>query len=263
MLQTIQKIGPVLDLFTPERPEWGVAEVAEKLRLPRSSTHAILASLADTGLLAPTARGRYRIGWRIAELSETLRASLDVRAHAVPVLRELVGTFGETVHLAVMERDKVLYVDKIVGTHMVNVVGARVGAHLDAHCTAVGKVLLAQRDPADLDRWLARAELRRLTPATITDPAMLRNELHQVRVAGCAYDVGEAVAEVHCVAAPVTDDRGVVVAAVSMTVPASRFLPRKAELKRAVMSAGGRISAAIAAATGAAPRPARRRKGTH
>jgi DNA-binding IclR family transcriptional regulator len=242
VLQTIQKIGPVLDLFTVERPEWGVSEVAEAIGLPRSSAHALLSSLVEIGLLQCRARGRYRIGWRIVELSEALRGGVDLRSIAYPVLEELVARHGETAHLAVMERSKVLYIEKILGTHMLNVVGARIGAHLDPHCSAVGKVLLAYRDPAEIHRLVTQRPLRKLTPATITTPAALLHELEVVRQAGVAFDEGEAVPEVHCVAAPVRDELGAVVAAVSLTVPASRFVRARGELQRSVQSAAAEIT---------------------
>ncbi len=247
MLQTVQKIGPVLDLFTIERPEWGVSEVAASIGVPRSSAHALLSSLVETGLLQCRSRGRYRIGWRVVELGEALRGSFDLRSSAAPVVQDLVERFGETTHLAVMERNRVVYVDKVVGTHQVNVVGARVGASLEPHCNAVGKVLLAHRDPEEVARFVTDKPLRRLTPATITDPCALAKELETVRKAGCAFDQGEAVAEVQCVAAPVRDDLGAVVGAISMTVPASRFAPARNEYRRAVIAAAADTSKRIAA----------------
>jgi Transcriptional regulator len=146
-----------------------------------------------------------------------------------------------------MERHKVLYVDKVLGNHVINVVGARIGAQLDAHCSAVGKVLLAHREPEELRRFVLDKPLRRLTPTTITNPRALEQELSGVRTAGCAFDAGEAVTEVHCVAAPIRDDMGSVIAAVSMTVPASRFAPARSEFRRAVIAAGAEISRRISA----------------
>lgn len=246
MLQTVQKIGPVLDLFAIERPEWGVSEVAEAIGIPRSSAHALLSSLVEIGLLHCRSRGRYRIGWRVVELGETLRGTVDVRSAAAPVLQDLVDRFGETSHLAVMERYRVLYVDKVIGTHVINVVGARVGAHLEPHCNAVGKILLAHRAPEEIARFVTNKPLRRLTPSTITNPRALAHELETVRKAGCAFDQAEAVTEVHCVAAPVRDEMGAVIAAISMTVPASRFAPARNEYKRAVIAAASEISKRIA-----------------
>lgn len=148
-----------------------------------------------------------------------------------------------------------LYVDKILGTHQVNVTGARVGAQLEPHCSAVGKLLLTHRTDDEVRRILGDQAMRRLTPTTITDPAKLRAELVSIRKAGVAYDVGEAISEVHCVAAPVRDDMGVVVAAVSVTVPENRFACSKQEFTAAVKAAAADITARLAEAedTPAAP----------
>jgi len=252
-LQTVQKIGPVLDLFTVQRPEWGVSEVAAAIDVPRSSAHALLASLVDTGLLQCRNRGRYRLGWRIVELGETLRSTVDVRSCSAPVLEELVENYGETTHLAIMERWSVLYVDKVIGTHNITVQGARVGTRLDAHSTAVGKVLLAQLDKTELQRYLTARPLRRLTPSTTTSPHALADALEMTRMAGVAVDMGETVSEVHCVAAPVRDDMGSVVAAVSISVPATRFASRRAQLERAVIAAANKITRSIAEAADIVP----------
>lgn len=244
-LQTVQKIGPVLDLFSVQRPEWGVSEVAAEVGIPRSSAHALLASLVDIGLLQCRSRGRYRIGWRVVELNQTLQGTVDVKTCAAPILQALSQEYGETTHLAIMERYRVMYIDKVLGTHVINVSGARIGAHLDAHCSAVGKVLLAQCQAVEIERNITNAPLRRLTPDTIVDPSALSAELRSVARTGCAYDAGEAVAEVHCVAAPIRDEMGVVVAAISITAPATRFAAGRHEFRRAVVAAASAVSKSL------------------
>ncbi|WP_235022362.1 IclR family transcriptional regulator [Amycolatopsis alkalitolerans] len=218
--------------------------------LPRSSSHTLLASLTQIGLLQCRARGRYRIGWRVVELGEALRGTIDVRSCAAPILDRLVERYGETAHLAVMDRWRVLYVDKVVGTHNLSVHGARVGTRPDAHCTAVGKVLLARCGEIELRRYLAGRGLKRYTGATITSPAELLAALERVRSAGFALDLGEAVSDVRCVAAPVRDDLGTVVAALSMSVPVSRFGPAQSEYAGVVVAAAHEVSRAIAESAG-------------
>ncbi|HEX7660715.1 MAG TPA: IclR family transcriptional regulator [Pseudonocardiaceae bacterium] len=246
-LNTVAKVGRVLDLFAPEQPEWGVSEVAEALRIPRSSAHALLASLADIGLLQWREGGRYRIGWRTLELAETRRGMIDVRAAAAPVLARLVRTHGETCHLAVRDRMHVLYVDKLLGNHNITVQGARVGTKLDMHCTGVGKVLLAFADPGDVDEYLASIPLPRHTPNTITDKDAFRAELARIRAQGVGFDLGEAVEDVFCVAAPVRDELGQVAAAVSLSAPVNRFTKHREEYLRSVKTAATEISRAVAA----------------
>ncbi|AVZ38418.1 MULTISPECIES: IclR family transcriptional regulator [unclassified Dietzia] len=244
-LSTVRKLGPILDLFTVDSPEWGVSEVSEALDIPRSSTHALLSSLVDIGLLQCRVRGRYRIGWRVVELSEALRGRLDVRSIAAPVLDTLVARHGETSHLAVMERMQVLYVDKVLGTHNVTVQGARIGARLDLHCTGVGKLLLAHSGQADVEMFLRRQALPRRTPSTITDPGVLLAELGEIRRRGFATDRGEAVAAIHCTAAPIRDDMGVVIAAISSSAPRERYAARRVEITQAVVAAAAEITRTV------------------
>lgn len=248
-LQTVQKLGPILDLFTVRKPEWGVSEVAAQVGVPRSSAHALLSSLVDIGLLQCKSRGRYRIGWRVVELNETLKDTVDVKSCAAPVLQALSERYGETTHLAVLERYRVMYVDKVIGNHVVNVTGARVGSQLDAHASAVGKVLLAHCTQRELERNITSRPLRRMTPATITDPEALRRELRAALRNGCAFDAGETVADVQCVAAPIRDEMGVVVAAVSITAPVNRFTAAQHEFRRAVIEAAAAVTRAIATST--------------
>lgn len=248
MLQTIQKVGPLLDLFTVDHPEWGVRETAEALRVPRSSAHALLTSLVETGLLTSPGRGRYRLGWRIVELYETMRAGTDLRTFAAPVLRALNEQTGETTNLGVLERGEVLYLDKVAARQQVSAMGLRVGSRLEAHCSALGKVLLAFAPPAQVKPVLDASALRRFTDRTITDPQALAAELAEVRRVGVSHEHGEVVAEVSCVAAPVKDPFGLVIAAISLTGPSYRVEPKREDLGRAVRAAADEISRRIAAA---------------
>jgi len=248
MLQTIQKIGPLLDLFTIERPDWGVTETAEALGIPRSSAHALLTSLVETGLLTSPGRGRYRLGWRIVELYETMRAGTDLRTYAGPVLRRLNEQTGETCNLGVLDRGEVLYIDKVAARHQVSVTGLRVGARLEAHCCGLGKVLLAYATEAQLDSALGDKPLRRFTDRTITDRARLESELEDVRRAGVAHENGEVVPDVACVAAPVKDPFGIVVGAISLSGPAYRVEAKRDELSKTVRGAADEVSRRMAAA---------------
>jgi hypothetical protein len=109
-------------------------------------------------------------------------------------------------------------------------------------------VLLAHRSADEITRILDHTTMRRLTATTITDPEALREELSTVRRTGVAYDQGEAISEVHCVAAPVRDAMGLVIAAVSITVPESRFVRSRAEFTQAVKTAVAEISKRMASA---------------
>lgn len=242
MLLTVKKIGPLLDLFSVERPEWGVTEVAERLHVSKSSAHALLRSLAEVGLLSCTVRGRYRLGWRFLDLGETLKASLSLRGTALPFMRSLASKHRETVQLSVLDRERVLFLERIEGTHPVRFSGAPIGARWPSHATASGKVLLSVRPKAEIAQLVQVEGLRAITPNTITDIDRLCEQLEIVRRVGYALDVEESVPGVSAIAAPLRLDRGVTVAALTMALPTTRFRANQQAMRKAVIDTAAAIS---------------------
>jgi len=151
--------------------------------------------------------------------------------------------------LAALDRHEVIYVERVEGTHpMVRLAGVRVGSRAPAHCTAVGKVLLAYRDSGEVRALVAHTGLRALTRNTITTLEALEQELITVRAKGIAYDGQEVVPDVACVAAPVMDRYGSVIAAVSTSMPAYRFERNHPRIIEPLKQTATAISARIAAA---------------
>lgn len=223
-LNTVKKIGPVLDLFTSEQPEWRMTDIARALNTPKSTAHALVSTLAEIGLLSVGPSGRYRLGLGLLSLSERVRASLDILQHARPPMQDLARSTRETVLLATLDRHEVIYIDRVEGMHpAVRLAGVRPGSRVPAHCTAVGKALLAYRDLEEVRKLMAASTFRRFTPATITDIESLEQELVKVRRRGVAFDREEVLPGVACMAAPVMDRYGSVVAGVSLSVPAYRM----------------------------------------
>jgi IclR family KDG regulon transcriptional repressor len=222
-MQTVYKAGQVLNLFSVERPEWGVSEVSQELAFPKSSTSGLMSALAEQGLLRRTGERRYRLGWRVLALSQIMLETTDFRAEARRAMEHLVSRFGETVHLAALERGQVIYVDKMQGTRAVQVSVTGIGNKFHAHASGVGKAILAYRPWEEVVEVLARDGMPALTPNTITTLEDFREELERVRKRGCAYDLEEGVPELCCVAAPIRDHTGEVVASMSLSVPAYRF----------------------------------------
>jgi DNA-binding IclR family transcriptional regulator len=231
-----------LALFDRDHTEWGVREVAETLGLPKSSTHDLLASLAQAGLLSKTDEGRYRLGWRLVTLSETLLATTELRREARPVLDELAAQYRETVHLAILDDGKVVYVDKLEGQQAVRVELTSLGTRLYPHCSALGKVLLAYRPSGEVKGIVKTNGLPRFTAHTITDEDELEQTLSRIRKQGYAYDLEEILPDLCCVGAPIRNHSGHVIAAISMSIPAYRFQRSQMEFRKAVMGAGRLIS---------------------
>jgi DNA-binding IclR family transcriptional regulator len=242
MLGTILKLGHVLALFNGERPEWGVSEIAHALDIAKSSAHDLVSSMTHIGLLTQSEDGRYRLGWRLVELSEILLETTELRALTHPILERLNNTYQETVRLAILDRGKICYVHTLEGMQAIRVANSALGSHLYSHCSSVGKVLLAHQSWSVVEGIIAEHGLPRFTDATITSPDALHAELEITRQRGWGLDNGEVLADLRCVAAPIYNFRGRVIAAISMSVPAFRFDRSQDTLRGAVIRAGEEIS---------------------
>jgi IclR family KDG regulon transcriptional repressor len=245
MLGTVGKAGRLLDLFTWETPEWGVTEAALALGVPRSSAHDLLDTLTCTGLLRRVEGNRYRLGLKLLALSSTALESLPVRAHARPVMSALADRLGATVHLAALQGDDVLYLDKVSAGPQIALSG--VGRRLPLHGTAVGKALLAHQSTGTIALSLERMALEPLTEHTVCSPDLLASELSTVRRTGVARDRQGSVAGVCCHAAPIIE-RGEATAAISVCVPLAEEDRLAERLDEIVRRAGARISHSLAMA---------------
>jgi DNA-binding IclR family transcriptional regulator len=216
----------ILELFL-DRPQLSAREVAERLDLPRTTVHELLVTLVARSYLisVPGQPVRYRLGMPLFQLGTAFAGRLDLVREAGSVARDVAAACDEAVHVAVLDGVDVVYLVKVDSTHPVRMVSG-VGLRLPAHCTAVGKVLLASLGPEELDAILAKDDLPGMTPDSITDPDRLRAHLDRVRAEGVAVDVGESDSAMRCVAAAVRDHSGAVVAAMSVSVPIIRWTPQ-------------------------------------
>jgi IclR family transcriptional regulator, KDG regulon repressor len=220
----------------------GVREVATKLKIAKSSAHDLMSSLSKLGFLNKTDDNRYRLGWRLVTLSETLLATTELRQEAHPVMEDLATQYQETIHLAVLDDIQAVYVDKLEGRQAVRVELTSLGARLYAHCSALGKVLLAFQKEDEVKRIIQTAGLPRFTDNTITDEKELMQSLGKIRKQGYAYDLEEILPDLCCVAAPIYDYKGSVIAAISMSIPAYRFRRSQSEYRDAIVQTSRIIS---------------------
>jgi DNA-binding IclR family transcriptional regulator len=242
MLQTIQKAGELLALYDRDHTEWGVREAATKLKIAKSSAHDLMSSLAQLGFLNRTEENRYRLGWRLVTLSETLLATTELRKEAHPVMEELAARYQETIHLAVLDGTQAVYVDKLEGRQAVRVELTSLGARLYAHCSALGKVLLAYRSEEEVKNIIQTAGLPRFTDNTITEAEDLLQNLIKIRKQGYAYDMEEILVDLCCVGAPIHNHTGQVIAAISMSIPAYRFRRSQSKYREAIVRTAKIIS---------------------
>jgi len=218
------------------------AAAAKATGLSRSATYRIADRLRGWGFLELNpATEALRLGSEAVRLGMAALASLEVTRVAPPHLRELADRTQETVNLAVVDRDAVVYIHKEEGPLAVKM-SAQLGSRRPLHCTALGKAYLAALPPRELDARLAGLELARFTPATITDPAALAAELDRVRERGYAIDDEEVEEGVFCLGAAVRDHRQLPVAAISVAGPAYRVRAKADRTGRLVAETSAAIS---------------------
>lgn len=227
----------VLKCFSLQEPRLSLSQIADRVGLARSTTHRILATLRDEGMLEQDGRRElYRLGLQVFEMGSVVLANMELHRDALPFIEELARETGETVHLGVFDGTQVVSIEKMDSPRGLTTV-VTIGKGAPAYCTGVGKALLAFQPEAVVDH-VCRMGLTRHTAQTITDAAGLRRELAKVRALGYAVDDRELHPDVRCVAAPIRDHTGNVVASISISGPASRIqrsaIPSLAEKVRAV-----------------------------
>lgn len=233
-VQSVDRAITVLEILA-RRGEAGVSEVAAEIAVHKSTAFRLLASLEGRGLVEQADdRGKYRLGFGIVRLAGAVSARMDVTRHGRGVCERLAGQIGETVNLAVAQEGHAINLDQVRGPSAVTAHNW-VGQLTPLHATSSGKVLLAWRNPdpdagpdtdTDTDAVAALVgpgPLPRFTPATITAPAALHEELTRVRAAGYAITLEEYEVGLNAMAAPIREYGGRVVAAVSASGPAYRF----------------------------------------
>jgi DNA-binding IclR family transcriptional regulator len=246
LLISVQRALEVLDFFSVEQSELSLADISKRMRLHKSSVHRILRTLEAAGYLQWDAgTRRYRLSLKLLDLANRVLGRYDLRATAGPFMEELAATTGEIVHLSILDGTEIVYLEK-KGTGQVLTVATKVGGRHPAYASAMGKVLLASLAPERIDELFAGRPLAALTARTITDRGALRRELERIRAEGYAVDDEEAFPGIRCVAAPICDPGGRVVAALSATVPAQRMGDERVrELAQLVRQAGARISGRV------------------
>jgi DNA-binding IclR family transcriptional regulator len=222
VLKSLQKVIRALECFSLEEPRLPLSEIARRAGLPLSTAHRILATLRQAGLVEQEGeRDLYRLGLKLLELGSVVLANMEVHREALPFIEELVRETGETVHLGVFDGTQVVSIEKMDSPHGL-ASNITIGKGAPAYCTGVGKALLAFQPEAVVDH-VCRLGLVAYTPQTITDPAKLRKELAQVRTQGYAVDNTEHQPDVRCVAAPIRNYTGNVIASLSVSGPATRI----------------------------------------
>jgi len=212
----------LLGSFSGDENELGITALAGRLRLAKSTVHRLAATLTAARFLEQNGEnGKYRLGLALFELGTLVRRKMDTASESRAQMYELAQSTGETVQLAVLDHQSVLYI-RILESRQAVRMSSIAGSRAPAHCTSVGKVLLAYQGAEDVKQIVDNG-LARFTDNTITAPDKLAEELAAVRQKGYAIDDEEIEVGLRCIAAPVRNHSGNVIAAVGVAAPVQRM----------------------------------------
>jgi DNA-binding IclR family transcriptional regulator len=213
----VERALNILEAASQRREGLTNSEISRRLGIPKSSASYILRTLERRGeLRRDIETGRYRLGLKLLSLGGETQAGLDIAEVALPFMRGLVERLGMTCHLAVVDQNEAVYIEKVEAPGFFKV-NTWVGRRMFLHSTSVGKALLAWMPKAERDALLHNCDFKRRTPRTITSHARLVAELERVHQQGYAVDDEENSLGARCIAAPVFDALGNVVAALGVS----------------------------------------------
>jgi IclR family transcriptional regulator, carbohydrate utilization repressor len=222
-IQVIERMFALFDVLSSREEAISLKEISEKTGLHPSTTHRILNDLAIGRFVDRPEAGSYRLGLRLLELGNLVKARLNVRDAALPAMRELHKLTQQTVNLSVRQGDEIVYVERAYsersGMQVVRAIGGRAPLHL----TSVGKLFLAYDEPQRLRQYATRTGLAGQTKNSITQLSVLERELSKCRQYGSARDNEELELGVRCMAAGIYDDQAKLVAGLSISAPADRL----------------------------------------
>lgn len=222
-VQVIERMFTLIEILSTREEAISLKEISEQSGLHPSTAHRILNDLATGRFVERPAAGSYRLGMRLLELGNLVKARLNVRDAALAPMRELHKLTQQPVNLSMRQGDEILYVERTYsersGMQVVRAIGGRAPLHL----TSVGKLFLASDDPQRLRAYAVRTGLPGQTRNSITELPILERELSKARQYGVARDNEELELGVRCMAAGIYDDQNKLVAGLSISAPADRL----------------------------------------
>jgi IclR family transcriptional regulator, KDG regulon repressor len=242
-IHVIDRAVQILDCFGFDHPELSVSEVGLITGLHKSTAHRILMALEYNDLIKQNPEtGKYHLGIKLFKLGHQAVSQLNLRETCRPFLIRIMNKTQETVHLAILDDDEVLYLDKVEGPHALRM-PSRVGRHIPTYCTSLGKAMLSCLDEQEVKRILRKQALKAYTPNTIKNLDLLLADLRAIRNRGYSIDNEEIEIGLRCVGAPIRDHTGTMIAAISVAAPSARLTEQKIPVAgRQVMELAAAIS---------------------
>lgn len=223
IIGSLQKAIDILNLFNAQNPELGITDIAETLAMPKSTVAGLVYTLKVNGYLGQNPQNRkYRLGFKLVELSNRLLNQIGLRQVALHYLEMLRDWCNEGVNMAVHDGGDVIYIERLFGTNLL-AMRSEIGKREPVHSTALGKAILSHFSNTEINDIIGRYGLPALTTNTITDDKQFLTELRKTKEQGYALDNEENELGGRCVAAPILDYTARPVAAVSISAPVQRL----------------------------------------
>jgi DNA-binding IclR family transcriptional regulator len=249
-IQSLGRAFSILEEIARHREGIGLADLSKRVGLHNSTAFHLAKTLVSLGYVRQDKdTKRYRIGRPLFALAASCLDEIEMVNVATPVLEDLSRETGESGHFAVRMGDAIVVIARTSGPGAFQLTD-RVGVMRPAHCTALGKMILASLKPEQLEGFLQRADMKPSTEKSITDITVLRREIDEVRRSGIAYDDGEFNLEVRCVAVAVKDFRGETIGALGISGPVWRLTIQALQSRaKSLQAAAHRLSVELGAAS--------------
>jgi IclR family transcriptional regulator, KDG regulon repressor len=226
-IQVLDRAVHILDCFGFDHKELSVSEIGSRTGLHKSTTHRILMALEYNQLIKQNPEtGKYHLGIKLFKLGNQAVLQFDLRDSCRPHLIRLMNKTRETVHLAVLDGNQVLYLDKVEGPYALRM-PSRVGRHITTYCTSLGKAMLSCLEETDVKRMLQSQPFKVFTPNTFRSLDLLLADLRATRRRGYSIDDEEIEIGLRCVGAPIYDHTMRMVGAISVAAPSARLTTQK------------------------------------
>jgi len=242
-IKVLDKSLFILETLLQHSSSMSIMEISKKLKIYPSTIHRVLNTLKYRGYVEQCpVNQKYRLGLKLVELGMARYHQIDMVKEAHPFLKKLVDQCNETVHLGILDQEEVLYIAKEDCPRTIRMV-SQVGRRAPLHSTALGKILLAYLPEKEKEKIIAHKNLSCFTEHTITEKKELEKELEQVKKQGFALDREENEKEIYCIAAPIRDYKGEVIAALSISSPSYRVnTKQQKDLKKFLLQISMKIS---------------------
>ncbi|GGI08701.1 IclR family transcriptional regulator [Egicoccus halophilus] len=245
-VKSAKRTVELLLLLAQPEGRLGLAEIARRLSMPKSSAHSLVTTLVAQGALTTDRAGDYALAPHFLAVIDDAYKRLDIRHAAIDVMRDVSSRLAATCNLATLDGHDVVYVDQVRDESHPMQLTTHIGVRIPAHATALGKVLVAEMSDTTRNAWMGAHTFSAMTGRTVESAARMHEEIERYRRLGYATDDEELHEGVLCIAAPVRDSSGDAVGAISVTTIKSRLLlssdDAKADAGTALREAGQMIS---------------------